>query len=89
MEFNFQKYTTARIDSLGQTYDYRSVMHYGPSAFAKRRGAKTIESIKGNQKLGQRDDLSPSDKKQVQLLYGCTPTATKSPSGKMCKLKAS
>ena len=57
-------------------------MHYGATAFAKRRGVRTIDNIRNSQRLGQRKGLSTSDKKQVQSLYGCTTTGTKRPSGK-------
>ena len=82
MQFNFNKYTTARIDSLGERYDFGSVMHYGATAFAKSRGVRTIVNIRNNERLGQRKGLSASDKKQVQSLYGCSTTGTKRPSGK-------
>ncbi|WP_395241779.1 M12 family metallopeptidase, partial [Salmonella sp. s51933] len=65
MRFNFQKHTTSRINSLGVSYDYGSVMHYGSTAFARRYGLTTITSLKGRRTLGQYRGLSPSDKKQV------------------------
>ena len=80
MRFNFQKHSRSRVDSLGVPYDYGSVMHYGATAFARARGLKTIGNIRNSQTLGQRRGLSPSDKKQVQLLYGCTTTVK--PTGK-------
>jgi len=33
-EKNFAKYNTSEIDTLGQPYDYGSIMHYGPHTFA-------------------------------------------------------
>ncbi|XP_028401749.1 protein SpAN-like [Dendronephthya gigantea] len=75
MRFNFEKYTSSRIDDLGVEYDYESVMHYGPKAFSKDGRSSTI-SIKRNKnkngvRLGQRYRLSELDKKQARLLYNC------------------
>ncbi|WP_411027115.1 M12 family metallopeptidase [Salmonella sp. s54925] len=67
------------MNSLGVSYDYGSVMHYGSTAFARRYGLTTITSLKGRRTLGQYRGLSPSDKKQVGILYGCTTTTTTKP----------
>ena len=45
MKFNFNKYKRDTIDSLGTTYDYFSVMHYGNTAFSKN-GKPTIVAKK-------------------------------------------
>ena len=72
MKFNFERYTTSRINSFNVGYDYDSVMHYGSYAFSSR-GRKTIDSKPtGGKRLGQRNGLSAKDKQQVRLLYGCT-----------------
>ena len=57
-QFNFQKYTTRTIDSLRTPYDFRSMMHYGSTAFGG--GRTTIQTIDSrNQKLlGQRGGFS-------------------------------
>lgn len=75
MRFNFEKYTSSRIDDLGVEYDYESVMHYGSKAFSKDGRSSTI-SIKRNKRkngirMGQRYRLSELDKKQARLLYSC------------------
>ena len=42
MAYNFKKYGQDRIDHLGAEYDTCSIMHYGPTAFAK---VKTINFL--------------------------------------------
>ena len=79
MRFNFEKYSTSKINSFGVKYDYDSVMHYGSYAFSRYRGRKTIESKPSGKRLGQRNGLSAKDKLQVQRLYGCTSKPTKKP----------
>ena len=68
----FQKHTSERLDSLGVEYDYDSVMHYGRNAFAINPDLPTIESKPPGKKFGMGEKLSPLDKKQLRLLYGCT-----------------
>jgi hypothetical protein len=77
--FNFQKQPKSRVNDLGVSYDYESVMHYGATAFAKSSGLVTIRSLQGRRRLGQRTGLSTKDKKQVQLLYKCGTAATTPP----------
>ena len=68
-QFNFQKYTTRTIDSLRTPYDFRSMMHYGSTAFGG--GRTTIQTIDSrNQKLlGQRGGFSSID---IQRFYNYT-----------------
>ncbi|XP_001629274.3 blastula protease 10 isoform X2 [Nematostella vectensis] len=74
MAFNFQKYDTGKINSRQVSYDYSSLMHYGPTAFANRRGLRTIERTDGKASLGQRYGLSAKDVLQANRLYcGSTP----------------
>ncbi|KAL5019389.1 hypothetical protein ScPMuIL_005111 [Solemya velum] len=70
-ERNFAKYTQSTIDHLGQAYDFESVMHYPATAFAIDRTKPTIEPKGSNVVIGQRTHLSPTDIKEIQLLYGC------------------
>ena len=44
MAYNFNKYKTDKIDSLGTAYDFDSIMHYGQGYFAKSRGLITIKT---------------------------------------------
>ena len=42
MLYNFDKYSTSQIDYRGESYDYRSIMHYGKTAFSSN-GQITIQ----------------------------------------------
>lgn len=80
MAYNFHKYGTNRVDSLGVSYDYDSVMHYSSTAFANRAGVRTIVGKNGRTNLGQRYGLSKKDIEQANLLYcGRQPPVTKPP----------
>ncbi|XP_046551695.1 zinc metalloproteinase nas-6-like [Haliotis rubra] len=70
-EHNFDKYSTAMIDTLGQHYDYGSVMHYNAYSFAIDRRKPTIEVKQKGAVIGQRTHLSPIDIKKIQLYYEC------------------
>jgi hypothetical protein len=66
---NFKQRIVETID-LGD-YDYGSIMHYPPSAFAVVPGATTIrpkKPLKGAV-MGQRDGLSAGDIASVEALY--------------------
>ena len=78
MAYNFHKYGTNRVDSRGVSYDYDSVMHYSSTAFANRRGVKTIVGKNGRTNLGQRYGLSKLDIQQANMLY-CVQSVTKPP----------
>nr|XP_058971464.1 zinc metalloproteinase nas-6-like isoform X1 [Pocillopora verrucosa] len=69
MAYNFHKYGTNRVDSRGVSYDYDSVMHYSSTAFANRRGVRTIVGKNGRTNLGQRYGLSRLDVEQAKMLY--------------------
>jgi len=73
MEYNFLKYDLNKIDHLGATYDTCSVMHYGPTSFAKSWGKKTIVSRHSDDKcqLGQRKGFSDTDIRKLNTLYKC------------------
>ncbi|XP_052268606.1 meprin A subunit alpha-like, partial [Dreissena polymorpha] len=70
-EGNFNKYPTGYIDMLGQPYDYGSIMHYSAYAFAIDPHKMTIEPKRPGVTIGQRTALSPTDIKEIQLLYDC------------------
>ena len=44
-QFNFKKYDNKYINSLGEPYDYGSIMHYGKKYFTKDRSLNTIEPL--------------------------------------------
>ena len=61
--------------SLGQPYDFRSIMHYHRKEFSKN-GKDTIESLQDpTMELGSLNSLSAVDIMQVNKLYRC-PQAT-------------
>ncbi|XP_072034223.1 tolloid-like protein 1 [Amphiura filiformis] len=67
---NFRKYDDYVIDSLGQPYDFESIMHYGSRSFSKNY-QKTIIPLRGNE-IGQHRVLSVGDILQANLLYRCS-----------------
>jgi len=67
-EKNFKKYTTAEIDTLGQPYDYGSIMHYGPHVFALPHTINLEPKIPG-MRIGQRDGLSAIDIKSTEAWF--------------------
>ena len=69
MSFNFNKQPADKINSMGTPYDYRSMMHYGKTAFG--RGKTTIRTKQSyyQDKIGQRSGFSEIDKKQINLMY--------------------
>jgi hypothetical protein len=71
---NFQQRIVETVD-LGQ-YDYGSIMHYPPSAFAIVQGATTIKPKKPlppGVVMGQRNGLSAGDVASVEALYATEP----------------
>lgn len=70
MDSQFDIVSAAIQDNLGQAYDYRSIMHYGSSAFS-RNGHNTIEALSGEPQLtaliGTAMDLSKLDVIKVSL----------------------
>ncbi|XP_064459114.1 zinc metalloproteinase nas-4-like [Ornithodoros turicata] len=71
MSFNFARYSLEDIQHLGERYDYDSIMHYGPSAFARSRGLNTIVPNDPYAQIGQRTRFSPTDIRKIQKLYQC------------------
>ncbi|XP_041483293.1 dorsal-ventral patterning tolloid-like protein 1 [Lytechinus variegatus] len=67
---NFNKYGQKTIHSLGQPYDYDSIMHYGRQSFTTSLGKDTLIP-KQDRKIGQREGLSDGDILQARILYRC------------------
>ncbi|KAL7058454.1 hypothetical protein AAHC03_016805 [Spirometra sp. Aus1] len=70
---NFFKFSRDQVDSLGERYDYNSIMHYYSGAYAI---PGTRETIRPKQccpppPIGQRIHPSSSDIRQVNKLYNC------------------
>lgn len=75
-EYNFEKMDASEINSLGETYDYYSIMHYARNTFSKGMFLDTIRprvdgetGIRPN--IGQRTRLSEGDIAQATKLYQC------------------
>ena len=81
MKYNFNKMQGSQTGDVG--YDYDSIMHYGPYAFALRRGLVTISTKNGAKKIGQRQGLSAKDVEQARKLYGCSGTTGGGNAGKI------
>ena len=69
-ENNFDKLTANQEDLLGVAYDYGSVMHYGRTAFSVN-GEETISPVDSNAQIGQRVELSESDRQKARNWLGC------------------
>lgn len=69
-EHNFEKKTISQ--TLGNEYDYGSVMHYPTNAFSKN-GQDTIVPIRPleNKIIGQRTEADDQDIIDIRLLYQC------------------
>ncbi|CAL1535620.1 unnamed protein product [Lymnaea stagnalis] len=67
--------TIAKATTQNTAYDFNSIMHYGPYAFAIDHTKPVITPKAGkappNARLGQRVNLSPTDVLEIQRLYGC------------------
>uniref|UniRef100_A0AC35U840 Metalloendopeptidase n=1 Tax=Rhabditophanes sp. KR3021 TaxID=114890 RepID=A0AC35U840_9BILA len=74
-EYNFDKSKPGEINSLGETYDYSSIMHYAKNTFSKSVYLDTIlpkkQESNEHPEIGQRRFLSPGDISQTNKLYNC------------------
>lgn len=66
--YAFHKYADGRINSLGVSYDYDSVMHYDSRAFSMN-DRTTIARKNGDTRLGNTRGLSAKDIQQAWFLY--------------------
>lgn len=72
MLYNFDLYKESQINSRGFAYDYRSIMHYGKTAFSQNRKItiepkdRSMDDVIGNAKK-----LSKSDAGVVKKMYEC------------------
>jgi len=69
---NFVKYGSETITDHGTSYDYCSIMHYGPTAFSKN-GRITIRVLQndGDCEIGQRSGFSKTDLEKLRKMYKC------------------
>ena len=72
-EHNFQKYDLTQVTTQDIKYDYKSLMHYGKYSFGNGQGNTIITQRPEFQDIiGQRQEMSPSDVEELNLLYGCS-----------------
>uniref|UniRef100_A0A4W5M5R9 Metalloendopeptidase n=1 Tax=Hucho hucho TaxID=62062 RepID=A0A4W5M5R9_9TELE len=67
-EYNFLKMSPVEVDSLGEVYDFDSIMHYAPNTFS-RLVQRTDYSSGVRPPIGQRTRLSKGDIVQARKLY--------------------
>ncbi|XP_059143177.1 tolloid-like protein 1 [Physella acuta] len=75
-EYNFKMLTHGDVNSLNETYDYGSIMHYARNTFGRTTYVDTILPLKKpgivvRPEIGQRVRLSPGDIEQANKLYNC------------------
>uniref|UniRef100_A0A915KIH5 Metalloendopeptidase n=1 Tax=Romanomermis culicivorax TaxID=13658 RepID=A0A915KIH5_ROMCU len=76
-DYNFEKLKGTEVNSLGQPYDYNSIMHYAKDTFARAMYLDTIlpkpdKLTKERPEIGQRIRLSSGDIAQTNALYKCS-----------------
>ncbi|XP_041825725.1 bone morphogenetic protein 1-like isoform X1 [Melanotaenia boesemani] len=74
-EYNFLKMEPGEVDSLGEVYDFGSIMHYARNTFSRGIFLDTIlprYDVNGvRPSIGQRTRLSKGDIAQARKLYKC------------------
>ncbi|XP_028830120.1 bone morphogenetic protein 1b isoform X2 [Denticeps clupeoides] len=74
-EYNFLKMEPGEVDSLGEAYDFDSIMHYARNTFSRGIFLDTIlprYEVNGvKPPIGQRTRLSKGDIAQARKLYKC------------------
>ncbi|EGV91962.1 Bone morphogenetic protein 1 [Cricetulus griseus] len=74
-EYNFLKMEVQEVESLGETYDFDSIMHYARNTFSRGIFLDTIVpkyEVNGvKPSIGQRTRLSKGDIAQARKLYKC------------------
>ncbi|XP_069393162.1 meprin A subunit beta-like [Paralichthys olivaceus] len=74
-ENNFNKVNQSQSTISGLPYDYTSVMHYGPDSFTNGNGSTIVtKDPKFQSVIGQREQMSPIDVKELNRRYKCNST---------------
>ncbi|VDM95878.1 unnamed protein product [Thelazia callipaeda] len=74
-DYNFEKLKPDEVDSLGEPYDFASIMHYARDTFSRAMYLDTIlpkTKFGRRPEIGQRIQLSLGDISQTKKLYKCT-----------------
>ena len=71
LENQFEIVPESRATTLGIGYDYASILHYSPTAFAMPN-TQTIQALDSNIPVGNAEELSPLDAAKTNLLYQCS-----------------
>jgi len=71
IQYNFNKLTTAVVNSLGTPYDYNSMMHYGATAFGGGRMTIQTKDPSKQNVIGRFNGFSQTDIRQLKLMYKC------------------
>ncbi|BHF63126.1 Bone morphoproteintic protein 1 [Sparganum proliferum] len=71
--YNFDKKDQHEVDSLGEPYDYDSIMHYARNLFAKPGATETLRPREccPRPKIGHLSKPSAGDARQMNKLYSC------------------
>ncbi|TNM85724.1 hypothetical protein fugu_007995 [Takifugu bimaculatus] len=79
-EYNFLKMEPGEVNSLGEPYDFDSIMHYARNTFSRGMFLDTILPSRDENgvrpAIGQRTRLSKGDIAQARKLYRCPGTGT-------------
>nr|AVK72361.1 tolloid/BMP-1 protein [Meara stichopi] len=74
-KYNFEKLKVTEVNSLNESYDYASIMHYARNTFSRGQFLDTITprnlSRLVRPQIGQRKHLSEGDIRQTSKLYRC------------------
>lgn len=70
-KYNFDILSERIATNFGVEYDYGSIMHYSSKAFSKNGKETIIPRGDENIEIGQRRELSQSDIRKLNLMYGC------------------
>ncbi|XP_074648145.1 tolloid-like protein 2 isoform X2 [Tubulanus polymorphus] len=76
-EYNFNVLSEQEVNSLGESYDHDSIMHYARNTFSRHTYLDTILPKVNNDRvqrpeIGQRVRLSQGDIRQAKKLYKCS-----------------
>ena len=72
MKYNFDKVVDGAVDSVGEPYDYASIMHYPFNAFSKDWNKDTIVPKRPLNGKTPYVKLTDSDARQANILYKCS-----------------